>query len=314
MNEHLSKRRFDGTATLACIGALCFWSLGPNFIEYLTDHLDAWTQNLLRYSIACLFWLPFLVFSIYAKRLDTRIWRLALLPAAANIIMQSLWAAAFYYIEPALMVLLTKTTIIWIAGFSLMFFPEERVLIRSKRFLAGLGLCVVGVVGVLYFGPGFEAKGTMTGVIIALVCAFMWGMYTVTVRAAFRDIDSRAGFSVISIYTVVGLSIVAAKYGNVAECLNMGLRPWVVVVASAVMCIALAHVFYYAAIRRIGATIPALVILAQPFAVLAISYVAFGESLNAFQLIFGVMLLIGAALAIWAQQHLKPRDHTKISS
>jgi drug/metabolite transporter (DMT)-like permease len=57
--------------------------------------------------------------------------------------------------------------------------------------------------------------------------------------------------------------------------------------------------------RRIGATIPALVMLAQPFFVLAISYVVFKESLNIFQLLFGIVLLAGSGLAIWAQGHLK---------
>jgi drug/metabolite transporter (DMT)-like permease len=57
--------------------------------------------------------------------------------------------------------------------------------------------------------------------------------------------------------------------------------------------------------RRIGATIPALVILAQPVVVLGISNVVFSESLNGVQLLCGLVLLAGAALAIWAQQDLK---------
>jgi drug/metabolite transporter (DMT)-like permease len=56
--------------------------------------------------------------------------------------------------------------------------------------------------------------------------------------------------------------------------------------------------------RRIGATIPALVILAQPFIVLTVSYIVFGESLNGLQLLFGLVLLAGSALAVWAQQQL----------
>ena len=85
----------------------------------------------------------------------------------------------------------------------------------------------------------------------------------------------------------------------------MGAWQWVCVVISGATAIALSHTLYYAAMRRIGATIPALVLLAQPFIVLAISYVVFRESLNVFQLLFGVVLLAGSALAIWAQGHLK---------
>ncbi|MHC4681878.1 MAG: DMT family transporter [Planctomycetota bacterium] len=301
-------RRINLAATLACLGALTGWSLGPIFIKYLTGYLDSWTQNALRYSVACLFWLPFLLSSIRAKRLDTRVWRRALVPAGANVMMQSLWAAAFYYVGPAFMVLLTKTNIIWIAGFSLIFFPEERTLLRSRRFWLGLALSLAGLVGVMYYRVDPAAARTVTGIVIALAAAFMWGVYTVAARIAFRDIDSRSAFSVTSIYTVAGLGVLALLFGGVEDSVRMGAWQWACVVFSAVVAIAFAHTLYYAAMKRIGATIPALVILAQPITVLAISSVVFGESFSAVQLFSGVVLLIGSALAIWAQQHLKSTD------
>jgi drug/metabolite transporter (DMT)-like permease len=305
VSEYVNIRKIDLSATFACVGMLCFWSLGPIFISYLTGYLDSWTQNLLRYLAACLFWLPFLLFSIKTKQLDTKIWRKAVLPAGANIIFQSLWAGAFYYIGPAFMVLLTKTSVIWIAGFSFAFFADERPLVKSKRFWLGLVLSVIGVIGVLYYKVDLAATRTITGIVIALATAFMWGIYTISVRIAFRDTDSRSGFSVISIYTVAGLCVLGLLFGRPQDCVTMGGRQWAYVVISGVVCIAFGHVLYYAAMRRIGATIPALVILSQPFAVLAMSNVVFGESLNVFQLVFGVVLLAGAALAIWAQQHLR---------
>jgi len=305
LSEQRGNRRFDVTATLESMGALAFWSLGPIFITYLSKYLDSWTQNVLRYLVACLFWLPFLLFSISAKRLDARIWRRAIIPALANIVMQSLFAGAFYYISPAFMVLLSKTSIIWVAGFSVIFFAEERTLVKSKRFWLGLALSVAGVTGVMYFKEGFGTTRTITGVAIALTMAFMWAVYMLSARIAFREIDSRSSFAVISIYTVVGLFALALKFGKVGDCINIGAKGWAAIVISGVASIALSHVLYYAAMRRIGATIPALMILAQPFIVFAISNVIFGESLNARQLLSGLVLLGGAALAIWAQKHLK---------
>jgi drug/metabolite transporter (DMT)-like permease len=150
----------------------------------------------------------------------------------------------------------------------------------------------------------------ITGIIIAQAAAFMWGVYTLSVKIAFKDIDSRSGFSVISIYTVAGLAVSALLFGKVETAAQMGTWQWACIVISGLTAIALAHTMYYAAIRRIGATIPALVILAQPFIVLAISNVVFGESMNILQLFFGIILLIGSALAIWAQQHLKRNGPT----
>lgn len=305
MSEHGNIRKVDFSATFACIGALSFWALGPIFIKYLTGYLDSWTQNLLRYSVACLVWLPFLVFSIKTKRLDRKVWRRAAVPAVANVVMQSLFAYAFYYIGPAFMVLLTKSSIIWIASFSLIFFPEERALVKSKRFWSGLALSAMGVIGVMYYKEDFAADGALTGIVFALAMAFMWAVYIVSVRIAFKDIDSRHGFSVISIYTVAGLCVLALLFGRVGDCVKMGAWQWACVVISGATAIALSHTLYYSAMRRIGATIPGLVMLAQPFIVLAISYVVFRESLNVFQLLFGVVLLAGSGLAIWSQGHLK---------
>lgn len=305
MNKHSRIQKVDFSATFACIGALIFWSLGPIFIKYLTGYVDSWTQNLLRYSVACLFWLPFLFLSIKTKRLDNRVWRRALVPAMANILMQSLYAAAFYYIGPAFMVLQMKTNVVWIAGFSLIFFSEERALVKSKRFWTGLTLSVVGLIGVMYNEVDLAQARIITGIIVAQAAAFMWGVYTVSVRIAFREIDSRSGFSVMSIYTVAGLAVSALLFGEVKTAAQMDAWQWSCVVISGVTAIALAHTLYYAAMRRIGATIPALVILAQPFVVLGISNIVFGESMNGFQLLFGMALLAGAALAIWAQQDLK---------
>lgn len=308
VSEGQNLRRFDAPATFACLGSLLFWSLEPNFIEYLTRYIDLWTQNLLRYSVACLFWLPFLVLNVKRKRIQAGVWRRALLPAVANVAFQSLWAAAFYYIDPAFMVLLTKSSVIWIAGFSLIFFADERWLTRSRHFWLGLVFSVIGVIGVTCFKEDFGTGRTVAGVIIALVTSMMWAAYTLSVKIALRDVDSRASFSVISIYTVIGLFVLGMRFGRLSNCLTMPVVPWVCVVVSAVLCIALSHVLYYTAIRRIGATIPALVMLAQPFTVLTISHAAFGESLGGLQLLFGLVLLAGAAFAILAQRHVSRRS------
>ncbi len=297
--------RIDTTATAASLGALLFWSLGPIFIKYLSDYTDCWTQNALRYSVACLFWLPSLAYFVAKGSFAGKTWRRAILPSFANLIMQSLWAAGFYYLDPAFMTLLTKTSIFWVAGFSLLFFRDERPLARSGRFWLGLLLSVLGMLGVLYFKEDFTAKGTLLGIAIALGEAFMWGVYTIAVRVAFRDTDSRSSFAVMSIYAALGMWICAWLLGEPARAWALDARLWVAVAFSAVTSIALAHVLYYAAIRRIGATIPMLVVLAQPFVVFSLSHVIYHEQLTGLQLLCGAALLLGSALSVWAQQHLR---------
>ena len=300
------KGRIDMAATAASLGALCCWSIGPIFIKQLTGYVDSWTQNALRYTVACLFWLPVLLYFMHAGRFDRRTWRLALLPFAVNIAMQSLWAMTFYYISPAFATLLTKTSVLWITAFSLMFFVDERPLAGSRRFWAGLALSVLGLGGVLYFKPDFAATHTVRGIAVALACAAVWGAYAVSVKIRLKDVDSRCGFAVISLYTTGVLWIAAILFGRPAQAASLGVGAWTAVVVSAITAIALGHVFFYTAIKRIGATIPSLVILAQPFVVFSISRVVFHERLAPLQLVFGVLLLAGAGLSVWAQGDLKP--------
>jgi drug/metabolite transporter (DMT)-like permease len=300
-----SIRKFNATATFACLGTVVFWAAGPIFIEYLTEYLDAWMQNLLRYAVASLFWLPFLLYAGRKGEIDRKLWRRAIWPAVANIAMQCCWAGAFYYIDPAFMVLLTKSSLIWIAAFSFIFFADERALVKSKRFWLGLLLSLIGVVGVIVNKEDFGAKKTATGIALALGSGLAWAIYAVSVRAAFKNTDSRRSFAVISAYTVAGLFVLALAFGKFDQCRNLGAWQWGCLVVSAITGISLGHVLYYSAIRRIGVTIPSLVLLSQPFIVLVISHLRFGESLTGIQILCGVILVVGCGLAIWAQQHLR---------
>jgi drug/metabolite transporter (DMT)-like permease len=306
MSSSTRTGRIDTAATGACLGAVALWSTGPIFIKYLAGPIDSWSQNALRYSVACLFWLPFLLYIVHRGTLDPRAWRRAILPSVANVVMQSLYAAAFYHIDPGFLTLLSNTSALWVAGFSLILFREERPLIASARFWGGLVLSLGGLFGILYFKEGFAQRHTQIGILLILLQAFMWGVYTICVKTALRDIDSRTGFSVISIYTVVGLWICTLIWGHPGPTLELGVGPWAAVVFSGVTGIALAHVLYYTAIQRIGATIPMLVVLAQPLVVFGLSRVIFHEWLNGPQLLCGVVLLMGSGLSIWAQQHLRP--------
>jgi drug/metabolite transporter (DMT)-like permease len=297
-------RKIDLYASFACLGSLVCWSVGPIFIKLLTGVLDSWTQNALRYGVACLFWLPFLLASIRNGSFDRRIWKLAILPSAINLLSQSCFTASFYYIHPAFVDLTGKSSILWIMGISLLLFARERALLRSKRFWSGIILSAAGLLGVMAFHADFGQKQTMTGIVLTQIAAACWAAYTLIIRVRFADIDSRAGFAVISLYSTAGLTVLAALFGHTAAGLTLSAWQWFWVVFSAITGIAISHVLYYAALRRIGAMIPAMVMLAVPFCILSLSHWVFGETLTVMQWPFGILLLIGAGLAIWSQEHL----------
>jgi drug/metabolite transporter (DMT)-like permease len=304
LGENFFKHRLHWVGPLACFGALVFWSIGPILIKYLAAYLDSWTQNALRYNTAALFLLPMLVFSIRQGTFDHRIWRLALVPSLANMIMQGFWASMFYHLNPAFGVLLSKTHVLWIAALSMLILPEERALLRSPRFWLGLVLALAGVVGVLYHSPEFAVSGSAKGIALALIGAVFWAAYAVSIRVYLKEVNSQSSFSVVSLYTGVGLAIAAACFGDVGQCLSLSHNLWGILILSSFLGIVCGHVCFYAAVRRLGTTIPALVILVQPFAILIMSIWVFGETLSLIQCLFGAILILGAASAIWAQKDL----------
>ena len=296
--------RIDIVGTTGLIGSLMCWSIGPIFIKSLTNYLDLWTQNALRYTVACLLWLPYLIYVQKRGRLPRRVWKLAILPVVANLVMQTLWAAGFYYLNPAFHNLLAKSAVVWIVISSMVFFPEERRLLRSTGFWMGLAFSAAGVVGVIMSTRDFKVENTGVGFLIVMAATMMWAVYTVAVKKSFRDIDSRIGFAVVSIYTMAGLSILMVLVGKPTDCLKMPASIWPMLVISGILPIALSHTLYYMTIKRIGATIPALTLLSTPFIVFALSRVVFQETLTRGQWLWGLVLIVGAACSIIAQRSL----------
>ena len=287
-----------GVGTVACLGAVCCWSSGPVFIRLISEHVDAHTQNFFRYLTACVFWLPFLIFYCRKHKPGKIIWVKSFWPAVINIASQVLWASSLYYIDPGFMVLLSKSATIWVIVFSFILFADERLLFRSKRFWVGLVLSVIGVVGVVMFKEGFGSEKTLTGILLILAFSLVWAVYTISIKVCFKNIDVRVGFSVISIYTVAGLGVIALLFGRPEEAFSIGLRPWVYIVFSGLLSIAFAHTLFYTSIKRIGATIPSLVLLVTPFTTLLVSHLVIGESLSGAQWVFGVVLTVGCGLSV----------------
>jgi len=299
------KHQLDTKATLACCIAVIFWAAGPVGITLLTKYLDSFTQNALRYCVASLFWLPFLAHSIRKNKCTPKIWKYALWPAFFNAVGQSFWAATLYYLDPALASLILESSVIVVATFSIIVFPDERNLIKSPAFIIGFSLALIGVTGIIIFKPGFAQSRSIVGFILALCSSLTWAAYTLSIKIKMRNIDSRSAFAVISLYTVIPLALLAFIFGKPAIALHIPLIAWLIIIVSAIFAMALSHVLYYSAIKRIGATIPAIALLAIPFVVLAASYFLFSEKLNTPQCLFGLTLIAGAATAIFAQNKTK---------
>lgn len=290
---------------LGCLGFIIGWTIGPIYIECLTGYLDVWSQNAIRYCVACLFWLPFLFYKISKNQLPRKLWIYAIPVTLVNLAAQSTWAGSFYFSQPAFLVILSKSCILFVAGLSVLLFPDERKLLQTPLFWIGLAAAFAGTFGIVYYHADTAAEGLLWGTVLALSHSFSFAVYTVLIKLFFKEIDPRVSFSVITLYTAPGLFLLALLFGTPAEIADLSLRPWTYIIISAVVSIALSHVAFYIAVQKIGVNIPSVLLLVVPLTVGIASFFLFHERMTILQWCSGIILLCGIGCAIHAQQNMQ---------
>ncbi len=299
-----SHRRYDSLGTLALFITVLAWGSIPVFLRSFIHELDGWTANGTRYGVSALFWLGPLVYWWRKGEIQIRhVW--AILPILViNLFGQSLWAWAPYYLEAGMMGFMVRISTIFSVLASFLLFPQERPLARSSRFWLGLFLMVAGFIGMALLGEEMPQGATLKGLIIILSCGFFWGMYAVSVRYCVPDLPPHHAFSLICTVTAIPLIGMMFMWGDIGSVGAM--TPWRIflLLFSGILGIAFAHVSYYLSIQRLGVAIGSSANLLAPLVTLIVAFFVFGETLTAWQILSGFLLLGGAGFLISAQVHI----------
>jgi drug/metabolite transporter (DMT)-like permease len=298
--------RQKGIAALAF--TLVAWSFSSLFVKFLMPYYDPWTQNVYRYASGMVLLLPLLVQRVRRNPAllgKQQLGRL-LVPTIPNVVHQTAWVVALLWIYPALSSFLNKSSVLFAALMAFVFFPEERWFLRSKRFLSGLGLTMAGTVGLALLRPDLDQMKMNLGVLLALLAAAGWAMYSVAAKRLAEELGSTVSFSVVSIYTTLALLPMALAWGDLRR---WNSTPWhvnAIMVFSGVFCIGVAHTTYFRAIKALGVSVCTTMLLTTPLGTLLISRWWFGERLTAGQIVSGMLLILGGALTLLARE--KPAE------
>jgi len=287
---------------LAIFATVAIWSTPSLFMFYLNRYYDPYAQNLYRYSVAFLAVLPFVAWQFRragGPRLDRRLLLMCLVPALPNVVHQVTQVVSLFYMGPGVYAIFTRSSVIITAVLALLFFPEERSVIRQWQFQAGTALGLIGAVGVVLFQPGWEAGHVpLVGLGVAFLATFSWALYGVLVKGPATELGSVRSFGIISLFTSMMLVPLTLAFGDIATPARVGWEVNAILIISAVTCISLAHVLYYIAIRELGVALSQTLQLLCPALALGPSAWIFGEKLTAAQLWSAALLLLGAFLAM----------------
>src|SRR5262249_16272858 len=144
----------------AVFATVIIWSAPSLFMYYLNRYYDPWAQNFYRYSVAFVGITPLVVYRLCSGEpmIDGRALWLCLWPCLPNVIHQVTQVMALSYMGPGVYAIFTRSSVIFTALLALVFFPEERYIIRQWQFQIGTLLGLIGAFGVIWFQHSPESQ------------------------------------------------------------------------------------------------------------------------------------------------------------
>ena len=283
----------------AVFATIAIWSMPSLFQFYLNRYYDPWSQNFYRYSVACAAIAPFLFLRRGQPRWNRQAVLACLWPCLPNVVHQVTQVMALFYMGPGVYAIFTRSSVIFTALLALIFFPEERHVIRQWQFQVGTLLGLIGAFGVIWFQASLHTGHIpLAGLLIAFTATFCWALYGIFVKRPSAQLGSIRSFGLISFITSTLLLPLTFLFGKIDTPLQVGASVNLVLIVSAVSCITIAHVLYYVAIREIGVALAQTLQLLCPAGALALSAWIFHERLSPAQLVSAGILLLGAFLAM----------------
>ncbi len=293
-----------GRALPAFIILVLVWGSMPLFLKHFTDFLDAWTVNGVRYTVAVLFWLPFVLRYYRTSIRGTGILRAAIPPALFHAGGQVTWALSPYYNDASVMHFIARTSFLFVMLFGFILLVEERVLMRKPLFWAGAAGTVAGVI-FMYVGGVETGSTTPLGLVLLLTTAAFWALYGIAVRRCLQAYSARLSFGVISLYTVPMLWLLMFAVGDWRALAEVGAVDWGFLIFTGLGGIALGHVMLYTVIRHLGPIITDGTFQLIPFLTALGAWFFLGEHMSSLQWMGGV-LLVAAAYAFLVTRHEYP--------
>ncbi|MFC1479781.1 DMT family transporter [Planctomycetota bacterium] len=310
MNKKHSSQFYIGAG--AAFFAMACWGTVPVFMKYLTGYMDSWTMNMYRYGVAASLYIPFLAYYWKKGLLTRRLFVLSLYPTSVNIIGQILWAVSPYYLDPGLMGIFIKTSVIWSTASSFLFFKDERPLMKIPGFWIGTLLTFGSFIGMSVTELNLSEKASVTGLIVILTCSVFWGLYPVAVKMTLKKTNPMLSFGLICINTSVVLIILGCLKGEPGVITDIPLKAVSILIVSAIIGIALSHIAYYIALNAIGVVASTNITMATPLYTLILASIFLNVDITSGKIIFGAGIIAGVFLVTFIRHRINRTRNAEV--
>jgi len=162
--------------------AAAFFSLQPILLKYAALELPGLFTVSFRFLGTLIIFVP-LSFK-YRKQLKDglREWKKFVLPTLFLFGAVLLFTIGVFLTDNATLTsLVTKSNVIFMTLMTAAFFVEERAILKSKRYLAGLVLATIGVIGVITGGEAITITLGL-GLLLLIVSQLSWSFFSVSMK------------------------------------------------------------------------------------------------------------------------------------
>jgi drug/metabolite transporter (DMT)-like permease len=165
----------------------------------------------------------------------------------------------------------------------------------SGRFWLGAGVSFVGV-GLVVLGTGGEISGDLGGVLLGLLTAGTWAVYSVMITRLMRDYSPARISAVVLPVAWVPIALTGWPQTQ-AQDLHLGPEVWALFLFATFGPLVLTNFLWFHCLDRIGPARATLATNIQPFVAAVFAVVLLSESLAAIQVAGGVLIGTGILLA-----------------
>lgn len=284
--------RAPSTVELMLLGTILLWALNLTVTRYILTHGFApLAYTTVRYGIAAL---TFVLITLVLERT---------LRIAAGHIGLVVLAGVTLYVNQIGFVYAVKTTSASLVALMLAAVPIFAALIGlalrterlSTRFWVGAGVSFVGV-GLVVLGTGGEIRGDLGGVLLGILTAATWAVYSVTITPLMRSYSPIRISAVVLSVAWVPIALTGWSQTQ-SQDLHLGVEVWALFVFATFGPLVLTNILWFRSLDRIGPARATLATNLQPFVAALFAVVLLSETLGAGQVAGGVLIGAGILLA-----------------
>ncbi|MEA3485626.1 MAG: DMT family transporter [Candidatus Aerophobetes bacterium] len=281
------------------------WIWPAILIKMLSFHFDDYTQNFYRYLAGSS--ILIIINLIYHKKefLNSlkRIPKF-ILPTILIFMHQITWVAGIRMLTPTVAVLIGKSTVLFTILFSFIFFSDERRIIKSKLFMLGSSLAIIGVCGIIIGKGNSHLNSFNLGAVLILTGSLFWTLYTITAKPIVEKTDPFVSAGIVFTLSLPLFFICTLLFGDIKALYVAPKSIIFILFLSGIFCVGIGNALNYKSIKLIGTTITSNLILVTPLFTAIFSYIIFKEVLTPYQILAGIILLIGCYILMSAGNRL----------